>query len=1521
MRTTSFINAALIAGTTAFLSIALIHNERVDIPDLQHTVSCNSTAHVTPARPGFSIVAACEENSFSASNERQHFQFAIHSDGFVTSAFDKNASDFSIQMSEIKLEGMACTTEADSFSLHKDQLLVFRKGFIIQYLNGPTGLRQNFIVHNKPSSSGNLKITMKINANGLSIGCLNNEMFASDENGPVYFYQDLNVWDADHQMLNASMQLEDGSLAVIVDDQNAKYPITIDPVSTNPDVIAEGNQNLSYFGNAVACAGDVNGDGYDDVIVGAYNYDFDLTNEGGAFIYYGTATGMSTTPATTIQGNTASIRFGYAVASAGDVNNDGYSDVMVGAPLFTNGQTNEGRVSIYLGSAAGVNPVAATTIESNLASAQLGTSVSGAGDINNDGYDDIIAGANGYTNGQSGEGAVYVYLGSAAGINTATVVKLESNQSGASLGTSVARAGDVNQDGYDDIISGARDYDNVELGEGGAYIFHGGAAGITTTPARILESNFASAAFGSAVTGAGDVNNDGYDDVAVGASTYSNGQASEGKIYVYLGSATGIPATAIASFESNQVSALLGLDITGGGDLNNDGYDDIIAGAASYDNVQTDEGRIFIFQGNAAGINTTTVVTAESNQASANLGCAIGMGDFNNDNFCDAIVGVYLYDSDLSDEGAIFMYKGNNCTPSNFYPDADADGFGTTTGMVTSCTAPAGYCNNNLDCNDAAPLYNPNTIWYLDADADGYYSGGGTPIVQCTYPGAGYYYSGSVASGDCNDANNAQFPSGLEIADGVDNNCDGSVDEGLNIAFGGGLYNPQVNQNMGFDVAAAGDLNNDGFDDVVVGVYGYTGAVSNSGAVFIYHGTATGIDPVPAQILEGNSVSGQFGIAVACNGDLNNDGYNDLVVGEEYYDYLPGTTNSGAVWVYLGTASGIFNTVASDYSKAITTNRNFGARVRYAGDINGDHFDDIIVTSLNYSNPESQEGVATVIYGDATGIGASLNLECNQNFAYMGWFVAGAGDVNNDGFDDVLSAAIKYDNGQTDEGRVYVYHGSATGLNTTPATILESNQANAYYGSVSSAGDINSDGYDDIIIGADTYDNGQTDEGVVFVHLGSATGIHTTPDQLIEYNAAAAYFGTSVAFAGDVNADGYDDIITGGMNYYDGFSNEGGAWIFKGSPTGLITTPIATLKGNQADAHFGLMCASAGDVNNDGADDMIVGAPDFDNITPPTLNSGAAFVYLGICDLYFYADADGDGYGNNAVVFHGCTSPVGYVANNTDCNDANASIHPGAVEICNTIDDDCDAVTDEGAAPVITISAGGPTTFCQGSSVIITAVHNGTTLQWKKNGATITGATSLTYTAATTGSYTCVSSNACGSTTSSAILVTANKNPTASITAGGPTTFCAGGSVVLTETPTGGCSYQWFKGASSLAGATTTNYTATATGNYKCRVTKNATGCFKYSNIIPVSITCKSGNEVEAALYIFPNPTSDIINIQSGSVEEKIIELTNAAGQILQTISTEEVDIVIHVETLPAGIYFIKLRTGDDFAVQIFTKQ
>jgi hypothetical protein len=398
-------------------------------------------------------------------------------------------------------------------------------------------------------------------------------------------------------------------------------------------------------------------DGYSDVIIGSSNYDDGAnTDEGRAFVYHGSATGISTTAAATVESNQANAEMGYSVASAGDVNGDGYSDVIVGAYLYNNG----GRAFVYHGSATGINITVAAAVESYQVNAQMGYSVASAGDVNGDGYSDVIVGANQYGNGQFFEGAAFVYYGSATGISTSAAAIVESNQSDAFMGTSVASAGDVNGDGYSDVIVGAPNYDNGQSNEGAAFVYHGSATGVSTTAAATVENNQASARMGQSVASAGDVNGDGYSDVIVGAWLYDNGQTEEGAAYVYHGGATGISTSAAVTLECNQAGGQMGIFVASAGDVNGDGYSDVIVGANQYDNGQDNEGAAFVYHGSTTGITTTAAATVESNQADGNMGISVASaGDVNGDGYSDVIVGAHLYSNGQSDEGASFVYHGS----------------------------------------------------------------------------------------------------------------------------------------------------------------------------------------------------------------------------------------------------------------------------------------------------------------------------------------------------------------------------------------------------------------------------------------------------------------------------------------------------------------------------------------------------------------------------------------------------------------------------------------------------------------------------------------------------------------------------------------------------------------------------------------------------------------------------------------------------------------------------------------------
>ena len=351
----------------------------------------------------------------------------------------------------------------------------------------------------------------------------------------------------------------------------------------------------------------MNGDGYSDVIVGAYSFSNGQSFEGITYVYHGSASGLSLTSSWSAEGNQVSANFGYSVSTAGDVNGDGYSDVIIGAHGFNNGQSTEGAAFVFHGSSSGLSLTSSWSAEGNQVNAYLGYSVSSAGDVNGDGYTDVIVGAKSYDNGQSNEGAAFVFHGSASGISLISNWSAEGNQVNALFGYSVSTAGDVNGDGYSDVIIGAPDFDNGQTNEGMAYVYHGSASGLSLISIWSADGNQVDAHFGNSVSTAGDVNGDGYSDVIIGAPYFDYGQTDEGVAYVYHGSASGLSLTSNWIGEENQGGAFYGYSVSAAGDVNGDGYSDIIVGASRFTYGQTEEGEAFVYYGGnySAGLQAT----------------------------------------------------------------------------------------------------------------------------------------------------------------------------------------------------------------------------------------------------------------------------------------------------------------------------------------------------------------------------------------------------------------------------------------------------------------------------------------------------------------------------------------------------------------------------------------------------------------------------------------------------------------------------------------------------------------------------------------------------------------------------------------------------------------------------------------------------------------------------------------------------------------------------------------------------
>jgi hypothetical protein len=209
--------------------------------------------------------------------------------------------------------------------------------------NDEAGVEQGWTVEARPDGAGPLRVEVEVE--GAAVRGEGEGLRLETKTGRLLAYGGLKAWDARGRGLETRLLPERDGWRMEVDDEGAEYPVTVDPLLTAAAWTAESNQAGASFGSSVASAGDVNGDGFSDVVVGARNFDNGEADEGRAFVYLGSATGLATTPAWMAESNQTNALFGTSVAGAGDVNGDGFSDVVVGAPNFDNSETDEGRAA------------------------------------------------------------------------------------------------------------------------------------------------------------------------------------------------------------------------------------------------------------------------------------------------------------------------------------------------------------------------------------------------------------------------------------------------------------------------------------------------------------------------------------------------------------------------------------------------------------------------------------------------------------------------------------------------------------------------------------------------------------------------------------------------------------------------------------------------------------------------------------------------------------------------------------------------------------------------------------------------------------------------------------------------------------------------------------------------------------------------------------------------------------------------------------------------------------------------
>jgi len=396
-------------------------------------------------------------------------------------------------------------------------------------------------------------------------------------------------------------------------------------LSSTPDWTAVETLSGAAFGSHVSNAGDVNGDGFDDVLVGAPSWDDRVQFlEGRVSLYLGSATGLGSTPAWVFAANENLARLSLAT-SAGDVNGDGFGDVIVGAPEY--GQfTVRGRAWLFLGTSTGLS-AAPTWVAGGGHEGALFGLVAGVGDVNGDGFDDVMVGSpNQSFHRFDQEGAAFLFLGSPNPTSKRNQV-LKGEQPNSSFGF-VAGAGDINGDGLDDVLIGSPEYLSAQS-HGRVYVHKGSNGGLKPNPVAIVEIPGDSVGFRQG--SAGDINGDGLGDFYI----IGGGNSTAQRVYVYLGS---------SDFRTLQPHLVLQPDPPAGaltfgpaGDVNGDGFGDVVMGVPGQD-------RALVYHGTATGLDPVPLQILEGGQVGESFGGWVSTaGNVNGDTFDDVLVGAPGY--------------------------------------------------------------------------------------------------------------------------------------------------------------------------------------------------------------------------------------------------------------------------------------------------------------------------------------------------------------------------------------------------------------------------------------------------------------------------------------------------------------------------------------------------------------------------------------------------------------------------------------------------------------------------------------------------------------------------------------------------------------------------------------------------------------------------------------------------------------------------------------------------------------